>query len=255
MKTILTIACAIALALGLADSAAADTKVTKKMSTAGAGAGMEMTEYVKGKRIRTEMVVAGQVLSTTLQQCDLGRTVQINPNTKKYFVMQNGDAPAASPAAAKPASAARKGGVVTTTTTITDTGERKQLLGMTARRIKTVMVQEPGPGACTQIRSTVETDGWYVDLDGFGDGCSTAAASMGAGMGDGGCRDEYRTKVIGTAKLGYPVLLSIQTGPEAGSAETTFEVVELSTVQLDDALFDLPAGYREVSSFAELMMP
>jgi hypothetical protein len=251
MKRGITALGLVALSLGAAATASADVKVTKKMEMAGAGgAGLQMTEYVKGNRIRTETRVSPEMTMVTLQQCDLGRTIQINDATKRYFVMSAGSGAAA--ASAPAAGAPKRGGVVTMTTTVTDTGERKQILGLTARHIKTRIVQEPGPNACDQTRTTMETDGWYVDIEGYGDGCATAAAGgFGAGAGSG-CQDEVRTKTVGTAKVGYPVSLTVRTG--AGVAPT-FEVVDITKTPLDAALFEVPAGYTEAKSFAELMTP
>ena len=253
MKKALVVCGAALLAVLAPAVASADVKARKTMVMEGMPAGsMEMVEYVKGKRMRTETRMGGNVVAVQLQQCDLGRMVQINDATKKYYVMplSGGDA-TATPAA--PAAKPQKGGVVNVTTTIVDTGERKQVHGMTARRIKTTMLYEPGPGACNQTKSKIETDGWYVDLDGYGDGCGVAAsASMGA-MGAGGCQDEIRTKVVGSAKLGYPVWLKVDMG--VAGAAPTFEVVELSKEAIDAAMFEVPAGYTQVSSFTELMTP
>lgn len=249
MKTVLALCGCALLLLGAATSASADVKVRKKMVFANGAGGIEMTEYVKGKRTRTETNAGGMVM-ITLQQCDLGRTVQINEKTKKYFVV-SGSMGAAAPAAG--AAPSKKGGIVTVTSTLTDTGERKQVFGMTARHIKTKIVQEPGPGACDPTKSSFETDGWYVDLDGYGDGCASAGmGGFGGGMG-GGCQDEIRSKTIGTAKLGYPISFTIQT--QGDGASTTIEAIEVSQATLDPALFEIPAGYTQVNSFVELMSP
>ncbi len=246
------VSCAVAvLVLGSAVTASADLKAKKKM-VGDAGGGFEMTEYVKGKRTRTEISTGGYTM-VTLQQCDIGRVVQISETTKKYFVMQsveltsNGAAPGT-------AGASKRGGVVNMTTTVTDTGERKQIQGMTARHIKSTVVQEPGPGACDQSKVHMEIDGWYVDLDGFGDGCGAAGMASSFGGAAGGCRDEIRTKVVGTAKLGYPVMLTIELDDPATPA-TAFELVEASAATLDASLFEIPSGYTQVNSFAELMTP
>ena len=254
MKKALILCCAVLLAAVAPATESADVKTRKTMAMEGmgAGAGMEIVEYVKGKRMRTETRMGGNVVAVSLQQCDLGRMVQINDATRKYFVMPFSGAEAA-PAASAPAAKPRKGGVVNVTTTIVDTGERKQVHGMTARHIKTTMVYEPGPGACTQTKATIETDGWYVDIDGYGDGCGASASAGMSGMGGDGCQDEIRTKTIGTAKLGYPVSATVSTG--VAGASMTFEAVELSKETLDAAMFEIPAGYTQAGSFAELMTP
>jgi hypothetical protein len=64
----------------------------------------------------------------------------------------------------------------------------------------------------------------------------------------GGCRDEHRTKQVGSAKIGYPVVLTTTIFDENNRPGMSFsqEVIEISQAALDDALFDVPAGYTEV---------
>ena len=58
----------------------------------------------------------------------------------------------------------RSVGVVNITQTITDTGERKEMFGFTARRIKTSLVKTVSPDACDKDQK-IETDGWYIDFE------------------------------------------------------------------------------------------
>ncbi len=139
----------------------------------------ENTTYIKGARQRFEFPGI-----TMITQCDLKRSIQLHDATKHYMVMST-EAPAApaAPAAATPESdlAAQmaamsaaggrgaappkpQGGVITETITLTDTGERKQMFGLEARHIKTVVTRQPGPNACDTKATTLETDGWYGDL-------------------------------------------------------------------------------------------
>ncbi|HVF89406.1 MAG TPA: hypothetical protein VNH22_05015, partial [Blastocatellia bacterium] len=147
----------------------------------------------------------------------------------------------------------RRGGIVTMTTTLTDTGERKQMFGLTARHIKSTMTGESTPEACSPFKMKVETDGWYVDLQ-YGIECATemgAAASAMANKAD--CVDEYRNKTVGTAKLGYPLLMTMTIYGEDGrqSVTSTTEVLELTSATLDPALFEIPSGYSEAKSTQE----
>src|SRR5215210_2938592 len=68
------------------------------------------------------------------------------------------------------------------------------------------------------------------------------------------CNDEIRTKMIGKAKLGYPVLTTTTVyGPDGKvTATMTSEVTELSRSPLDAALFDVPAGYGLAKNYQEL---
>jgi hypothetical protein len=238
----------------------ADVKITTK-STAG-GQGVTTTTYIKGSRQRTEGMGY-----TSIYQCDLKRSIQINDKTRTYLITPLGgaNAGAAVPAAnGQAAGKARKGGVVTYTTTAADTGERKQILGLTARRIKTRTVIAASEGACNPMNMEMETDGWYVDLPG-GLSCATDGSNAPLFPVDqSDCVDEVRFKTEGTAKLGYPVetttRMKFNTGDEVEAIATptsssSQEVVDISTAPLDAALFDVPAGYREVKTFQELGSP
>ena len=195
------------LLAGLSATASADIKI-KSRTSFGGQPGHEMTTYIKGKRQRSEMPGG----TATVTQCDLRRTVQLNGAAKTYLVSPFDDpaaataTPPAAAAGARTQPAARRGGVVTTTVTSTDTGERKQMFGYTARRIKTTMVTESSPDACNPQQMRMETDGWYIDFNvGFDCAEQTATADRPPTLQAGGCRDTHRMKTVGTARTGYPV--------------------------------------------------
>jgi hypothetical protein len=227
----------------------ADTKV-KSRQTSG-GQTMENTSYIKGKRQRTEMS-NGQMIQ--VQQCDLRRNIQIMPQAKAYMI-QPYDEPTANTteASAKvaPATPSTKGGVVTSTITTKDTGERKQMFGYTARHIITTIVMDSTPDACSPVKSKMELDGWYIDAS-FALDCGNQSYSGYRPQVNGGCHDRYETKQAGTAKRGYPVWEKTTMFDQSGapSFSTLNEVIELSQATLDQSLFEIPEGYREVKDFA-----
>jgi hypothetical protein len=240
------------LVLALALPAFADIKI--KTRNKFAGQAMESTVYIKGARQRSEMMGM-----TTILQCDQRQTVQLNDRTRMYMVSPldteeaEGAAPAPQP---KPAPArTRKGGVITMVTALNDTGERKDMFGYQARRIKSSMSTESSPDACNQMKMRMETDGWYADLS-PGLSCT---ATPGVGMGGPGmdkpeCQDAFRTRRSGKGKLGYPLQATTTMYDDSGRATVmTTETVELSKATLDDKLFDVPAGYRIARSYGELM--
>lgn len=235
----------------LAAGARADIKVKSRTSFAGQP-GSETTTYIKGKRQRAEM--PGQMATVT--QCDLRRTVQLNGLTKTYTVSPFDDPATATQTieAAAPSAPARKGGVVTMTTTMTDTGERRQMFGYTARRIKSSMVTESSPDACNPQKMKMESDGWYIDLNVGFDCYDKGATAYRAHSAPGGCQDTYRTKQVGAAKLGYPVSVTTTMFDETGRQTMSFtqEVLEISKATLDASLFDVPADYREVKDASEM---
>jgi hypothetical protein len=246
-KTALAIACLITLA----GSASADTKV-KSRQTSG-GQTYENTSYIKGKRQRSE-TNNGQMV--VVQQCDLRRNIQIMPQAQAYIIQPYDSASnTSSTNTARPGSpptATAKGGVVTSTVTTKDTGERKQMLGYTARHIITTMEMESSPEACSQTKTRMQIDGWYIDAE-FALECDSGVAYRPyTPPQSGGCQDRYVTKQVGAAKKGYPVWEKMTMLDASGveSFSTINEVVEFSHATLDASLFDVPAGYREVKDFA-----
>jgi hypothetical protein len=220
----------------------------------------ESTQYVKGARERNEMSIGKGLVNLT--QCDLKRAVQINDTAKTYLVQPFGAGAATPntqadtgnhrPSAANPQP--KRGGVVSHTTTLTDTGERKEMFGFIARHIKTSMISESSPDACYQQKIRMESDGWYIDLP-FAAGCpqQVSTASYNA-YNQNQCQDEYRVKNIGSGKLGFP--LDVTTTMFSADDQKTVmkrEVLELSRATLDDALFELPAGYTEAKDYQQLM--
>jgi hypothetical protein len=249
--TMLRIAMLIAGLSILSSTASADTKV-KSRQTSG-GQTYENTSYIKGKRQRSE-TSGGQMIM--IQQCDLRRNIQIMPQAKMYMIQpydqpstssttpNNTTAPAAQPV--------KKGGVVTSTVTTKDTGERKQMFGYTARHIITTMEMKSSPDACSQNNTKMEIDGWYIDAA-FALDCDMGRAySNYKPHASGGCQDRYETKTIGLAKKGYPVWEKMTMfSPNGGESFSTInEVVEFSQATLDQSLFEIPEGYREVEDFA-----
>jgi hypothetical protein len=130
-----------------------------------------------------------------------------------------------------------KGGVVTVSTTVVDTGETRTLFGLTARRLKTTVVTSAGPGACHPGQETVETDGWYVDID-YPDPASAEQSTAG-------CRDEIRHQTNGAGKAGYPVAFTSRTIRDKTETTLSGEVTELSTAAIPEATFEPPSGYTE----------
>ncbi len=240
----------------LASAAWADVKVRTKTTTAGHAG--ESTVYIKGARQRTEMMMGPGISLTHLLQCDQKRTVQINNSCKVYLVMPTEEEtakeePAAPPAAKPPSGKPRRGGVTTFVSATTDTAESKSMFGYMARHLKSSMKSESSPDACTKSEFRLEADGWYANLS-VGLTCS---ASPSAGMGGGpgappDCQDRIRFRRTGPSP-GYPLQETRTIYSGGQSFTTTTETLELSKAPLDAALFELPAGYREVTSMQELM--
>lgn len=242
------------VSLVLTQTAFADVKIKSKQTMSGQS--YENTTYIKGKRQRTESM-NGMMIN--LNQCDLRRGVQINPNTKTYIIneyQQDTAAPAAktTPATAKSDGVIRAGGTVTTTVTVKDTGERKQMFGYTAKHLIITMETVSSPDACAKNNYKMQTDGWYIDAE-FALDCNQYAQYQSYNpKSKPTCQDKYQMKTVGTAKRGYPVYEKMTMFDESGKETYSMvnEVVELSKAVLEAGLFDIPAGYREVDDAAQM---
>src|SRR6267378_3458243 len=135
---------------------AGDFKITVK--TTMAGMPTQSTTMIKGLRERSEtnMAMGGMNMSqVSITQCDLRRTIQINDRARKYMIspMDSDEANGASTSAATGApmsGTSRRGGLVTMTVNTTDTGERKEMFGFTARHLKRTMMSQSSPDACAR---------------------------------------------------------------------------------------------------------
>jgi hypothetical protein len=228
-----------------------DVKIRQRTSSGGAQ-GMETTLYIKGQRMRNEMAGSG-VGFTTIMQCDLKRTLTINERTKTYMVSSTdsttpggaGDGGPAVPSTQPvPTESPKRGGVVNITHTINDTGERKQMFGFTARRIKMSIDKKASPDACDKDQK-IETDGWYIDFQ-YAFTCpgETQKQQTTPVYTRPDCKDDVRTKTIGTAKLGFPLHVTTTIyQPDGRTTTMTQEVLELSREPLSASLFEVPEGY------------
>lgn len=239
--------------LGLSATALADVKVKIKQTMSGQVS--ENTSYIKGKRQRTEMM-SGMIVSIT--QCDLGRDLQLNEQTKTYSVNnfdQGASLPKSKPSTEKTKNVeSTEGGTLYVTTTTKDTGERKQMFGYTARHIFQTIETDSSPDACTQSKTKMEMDMWVIDAE-FGLACATTRSYRpAAGNISGGCQDRIQQKTIGIAKSGYPVYQKMTTYDGSGKEIYSMvqEVVEISKATLEASLFEAPADYREVKNASDM---
>ena len=226
--------------------------------------------HIKGRRQRNDFLVKradGTSASyAVIFQCDLKRQIVLD-YTKRifyehpHFGIQEFMARAEAHMAGQPRTtrAPKYDGRILETFTIEDTGERKEMLGYTARRIKTTLTWVAEPASCTQTALRKETDGWYVDLL-YGTFCSYDISGFDESEltaheqskctdyylgGDGGKREhQIERRQVGAARFGFPLQLQVKSYADDGRAFTrTSEVVEITNEELDASLFELPAGY------------
>jgi hypothetical protein len=221
------------------------------------------TTCIKGERQRVEF--PGMV---SIHQCDLQRTVMLNPAAKRYRVQAdaagaqtaNQPGPSGGALAAQTALSAGqspRGGVVTLTMTLTDTLERQTMFGLEARHVKTVMTKQSDANACDKTPLRSEIDGWYIDLPKTASSCARPGAQQEPPPVSGDCRDRVETRVVGDVSLGFPVKTVTTTVTGDGNKQETttnsVEVTALEVTRLDASLFDIPSDYAAASSSLELM--
>jgi hypothetical protein len=230
-----------------------------RQATSIAGQNVESTVFVKGSRKRTEgggmMGIGGDV--ATIEQCDLKRTVKVNDKKKQYFIspFETSDVPGGPPPRTVPQANEKpsKGGTVTMTSSIIDTGERKPMFGLTARHVKTSMKMVSLPDACSAVNMQIETDGWYVDLPQFSCPVGSGPTVPYERPVRTGCQDRTIVKETGGGKLGFALQSTTTLDSGQGEAFTqTLQTVEFSKATLDDALFEVPAGYTLVKQENDL---
>lgn len=238
-----------------------DLKLTSRMAMEGFN--MDSTAYIKGYRERTEQMLPGMNLQmVTIKQCDLRRDIQLNDSAKVYKIEPFPE-PVAASTAPRPATPpppptsnkpTRKGGVVTFNITMTDTGERKEMFGYQARHIKMAMSLTASPDACSKGEMRMESDGWYID---FNNNFSCREEYVPRQMMERqrpqkpDCQDEFRYNVKGSARMGYPADVTTTMFGENGKNFTMRQqILELSRAKLDQALFEIPPGYKEGDPFS-----
>ena len=214
--------------------------------------GQEMTNttYVRGPRKRTEsggiMGMGGDVAN--IEQCDLKQYLRVNDKKKLYTIepFNIGDPAPTTRTATQPKTDTPtvRGGVVTYTNNITDTGERKQMFGVTARHLKTSTTITSSPDACNKTNMSMASDGWYIDLPEFSCPMNLSGSMPQYQAQNGGCQDRTVSKSTGGGKLGFPLSETRTMTMDGGQSFTsTTETIEFSKAALEATLFDVPAGY------------
>ena len=237
----------IALFLLATGARADDLHLKKNISIEGSVISGSET-WIKGTRERT--VTSGNIM---LRQGDLKRTVTVNDQAQTYLIMADpldeNAARAAAMATGVPMQSG-SGGKVVLSVNITDTNERKQMFGYTVRHLKTSVSIEPSADACSKISQKFEIDGWYADIN---MGQKSWSGFRPPSQMAEGCKDQMVLRTTGAGKPGYPLVEDITMhNQDASATHIRMETTELSKETLDASLFDVPANYHEVTSYAEL---
>ena len=118
---------------------------------------------------------------------------------------------------------------------ITDTGERREMFGLQARRVKVVTTREPSAAACDKSQTRSETDGWYADLPVSMQCPGAEKASSATDKPE--CADTVTVESSGPpAALGYPLSYTTTT-TDGGKvlSSVTMEATALTTQPVDTA--------------------
>jgi hypothetical protein len=242
----------------------ADYKISQKMGM-GEKLTMTQTTWAKGVRDRVETKMdidpndpngemMANMMGTTayVTQCDLRQKVTISDKKKLYFIdyddwsglspEQLARRPVNKPIVIK--------GTSTISSIVTDSGKRQMMFGLQARWLKHVVTIVNSADSCDGKEDVgLEEEGWFVTLRLNSDNC-LVPKTQGS---KGGCRPKVILKGMqnpgffleGTRKIYNNGKLSVT---------QTLETLELSKAPLDQALFEIPSGYKETDSETELMM-
>lgn len=239
-----------------------DYKLSQRISIEGTG--QVSTVWVKGVRVRTstKIEVAGmsdaerQMMEsmmpslTSLSQCDLKQDVQINEQARSYFIdYYDWSSVPPEKLARRPKQKVVVRGTVTLSSVVTDSGKRQKMFGLNARWLKHVVDIESSADSCDGAKKMrLESEGWFADLRLNGQSCPT---DRPPGV-DGGCRPKPIFKTM--QDPGF-LLEGTRTNYDNGKKAMVekVETLDVSTATLDQALFEVPTGYTEVDSMADLI--
>jgi hypothetical protein len=240
----------VVCALGAGSPARADLKLRFRghFESAGYENEIQTIQYQKGEWFRIENIgAAGRVMHISILQCNKESSISLDPIRKEYAIIEpvitkyaEGQAP---PSLVFPR--------ILLEVETRDTGERKMLLGYPARHYittgKSIVGGEGGGGS-----RSFELDAWYVEWVPTLPRCRVSP--LVRGTFESLVEAEWEQKVIrGPSPPGF-MIKEIHTDwsyvsrpgiPPYKSISTT-EILELSTEPLDDALFEIPQGYKKV---------
>jgi hypothetical protein len=215
--------------------------------------------FVQGDKLRRESVDPvepglqdfsfGQPRLVTIDRCDKGVQFLVNPVTRQYIrhktklahhrvflrsrrgSHQSGKAAWANASAYSSLSSETK-----------DTGETREMFGLTARHFITRITRTPIGGSGPQEDVA---DGWFVNKAIFPRACTPAALQGGSLV---------LRELESSRPLGIPVQVRYQsTTPASASAQhhpiLETNIIELSEQAIDSHLFEVPKGYKRVRHF------
>lgn len=192
-----------------------------------------LTEYYRGSLKRTD----SSPFCTTVLDFEHRRQVNWRNDLRNYEIVEWPPEVPPDPS----------GPVIAIERRTTDTGERKQIFGRTARRLISRVTRSDGP-------ETV-MDAWYVDVPGLpkqktGSGGTFAVMTIMI-SGQSPAPPRIEMKQIGPVPEGLPVWQKTTfalMGGTGRTSESISEVIELWEQKLPDKFFEAPAGFNRVTA-------
>ena len=266
--------------------ASENTSLKMTIQHGAAGNLTEQTIYLQADRKRMEFhnsfgrvgpdrslqQVSGPRL-VAITRCDLGQHFELNLDTSEYTVSSYPPKPL-TPEQIKARGLQTAFAYLSDKPTLRieittdDTGERKEMFGYSARHVITTTKQIPLEGSHSAPQESI-TDGWYIDSPGIDpnqrlscDGNQAAGKksySFASLSGGNGNRPRERPEFVttGERETGF-ALYSVTTSKNSYTlpdgtqkhSDSKFEtkVTEFKKGPLDPALFEIPAGFKQVES-------
>jgi hypothetical protein len=214
--------------------------------------------FVQGDKLRRESLDPvepglqdfsfGQPRVVTIDRCDKGLVFLVNPVTREYIRHKTKPAHRVSLRFRRSALKSGNAALANATTYSSlssetkDTGETREVFGLTARHFITRTKRTPIGGSAPQEDVA---DGWFVKKAIFPQACTPAALPGGSLV----LREFESARPLGIPiQVRYqsttPVSLATQTHP---ILET--HIIELSEQVIDSHLFEVPKGYKRVRHF------
>jgi hypothetical protein len=212
-----------------------------------------------GTRDGTEPVYGPRLAA--IVRCDLGQSFELNLDTQEYTSTPYPPKPLTPEEIKARGQDNRIQQPATPTIRVeiktTDTGERTEIFGRTARHIIITTTQTPLVGSHSSPQESV-TDGWYIDFD-QQFSCGSKRSETGGGsifgyvsVGNGKVpmeKPEFVT--IGNRETGFPVDLTQTSKSPSNLPDGTVNRFETHVTQfeegpLDPALFEIPPGFKHV---------
>ena len=209
------------------------------------------TYWFKGARQRFGAkpadIPSGGPQLTRIFECDLKTMMLASGRERTFFTFPLGSGGFGRPPYRIAPSHASKADV-TITIDAQDTGERRFTGSYETRHIKTAITVVPGLGTVTRA-SSVEIDGWYIDLPGLDCQSGQPTNREWALRLAGGYQPHDRLvfKEEGTAPIGFAVEETSTRRSEGNVIINKVRLVSISERPLRPSWFEAPKGFEQVA--------